>query len=216
MSRNALTIDLAYRPRSYFWPHGLKPHALSSIKGANRRALIAKVLAEDPDAYVPPVMLKSALPEPLRTFLGRQHPSHMGGEYLPDMELQEVEVARITIASTTQDVTCVYALSRGRSIELRVVDEYDGDTLSRLRTRRARLPLSLGKFTRFFLGAWDLRTVIQMNFEDDGYPHESVYEFFSGSSSFYPDFDDLLRKRVRTFVRQRKAALRRQSQEADI
>ncbi len=132
------------------------------------------------------------------------------------MELQEVEVARITIASTTQDVTCVYARSRGRSIELRVVDEYDGDTLSGLRTQRARLPLSLGMFTRFFLGAWDLRAVIQMNFEDDGYPNESVFEFFSGSSSFYPDFDDLLRKRVRTFVRQRKAALNRQLRKPNI
>ena len=36
MSHNAHPIDLAYRPRTYFWPHGLKPHPLSSIKGANR------------------------------------------------------------------------------------------------------------------------------------------------------------------------------------
>ena len=33
----------------------------------------------------------------------------MGGEYLPDCDLNEVEIARITMASTTQDVTCVYA-----------------------------------------------------------------------------------------------------------
>jgi hypothetical protein len=33
----------------------------------------------------------------------------MGGEYLPDLIPNEVEIARITIASTTQDVTCVYA-----------------------------------------------------------------------------------------------------------
>lgn len=95
-------IDLSYRPRTYFWPHGLKPHPLSSIKGAERRALIGRVLAEDPDSYVPPVLLQSALPDPLRIFLGAQHPSAMGGEYLPDMEAEEVEIARITIGKSLQ------------------------------------------------------------------------------------------------------------------
>lgn len=208
MSHNAHPIDLAYRPRTYFWPHGLKPHPLSSIKGANRRARIAKVLAEDPDAHVPEVLLQSALPEPLRAFLGRQHPSDMGGEYLPDMESEEIEIGRITIASTTQDVTCLYARPQGRGIALRVVDEYDGGTLSGGAERKARQPLSLGDLTNFFLGAWDLCAVLQMNFEDDGYPDEKVFNFFDGSSRFYPDFDRLLRKRVRIFVRKRKAALK--------
>ena len=81
MSHNAHPIDLAYRPRTYFWPHGLKPHPLSSIKGANRRTTVARVLADDPDAYVPPVLLQSAWPEPLRTFLGSRQPSDIGGEY---------------------------------------------------------------------------------------------------------------------------------------
>ena len=208
MSRATRSIDLASRPRTYFWPHGLKPHPLSSIKGANRRARIAKVLAEDPDAHVPEVLLQSALPEPLRTFLGRQHPSDMGGEYLPDMEGEEVEIARITIASTTQDVTCLHARPQGRSIALRIVDEYDGDTLSGRVERKIRRPLSLGDLTNFFLSAWNLCAILQMNFEDDGYPDEEVFDFFDGSSGFYPDFDRLLRKRVRIFIRKRKAALK--------
>jgi hypothetical protein len=102
------SFDLDYRPRTYFWPHGLKPHPLSSIKGANRRSLIAGVLAEDLDANIPRVLLQPSLPEPLRQFVGSLHPSGMGGEYLPDLIPNEVEIARITIASTTQDVTCVY------------------------------------------------------------------------------------------------------------
>src|SRR5215475_5894926 len=61
------SIDLAYRPRTYFWPHGLKPHPLSSIKGANRRAFVARALAEDPDQDIPPVLLRHALPAPLRS-----------------------------------------------------------------------------------------------------------------------------------------------------
>ena len=203
-------IDLSYRPRNYFWPHGLKPHPLSSIKGADRRALIGRVLAEDPDSYVPPVLLQSALPDPLRIFLGAQHPSAMGGEYLPDMEAEEVEVARITIASTTQDVTSIYARQEGRNIELRVVDEYDGDTLSGIKTRLASKPLSLGELTDFFMGAWNLCEVIQTNFEDDDYPEDGVFDFFGASSDFYPDFHRLLGKRITTFVRKRKAALKLQ------
>ena len=206
MSRATRSIDLASRPRTYFWPHGLKLHPLSSIKGANRRALIARVLAEDPDAHVPPVLLQSELPEPLRSFLGRQHPSHMGGEYLPDMGSQEVEIARITIASTTRDVTRLCARPQGRSIALHVVDEYGGDTLSGQTKRMARKPLSLREVTKFFLGAWNLCAVVQMNFEDDGYPDEEVFDFFDGSSGFYPGFDWLLRKRVRTFIKKSKAA----------
>jgi len=47
---------------------------------------------------------------------------------LPDLAPTKVMIARITIASTTQDVTSVYA-GRGRDrIHYRVVDEYEGDT----------------------------------------------------------------------------------------
>lgn len=201
MSRTAAqSIDLAYRPRTYFWPHGLKPHPLSSIKGANRKALISSVLAEDADADVPPVLLQPSLPGPLRSHLAGLHPSAMGGEYLPDLVAAEVEVARITIASTTQDVTCVYAHQAKDRIVLRVVDEYDGATLSGRTRRSTKQPLSLEQFVRFFLGAWDLFEVLGMNFEADGYPESQVYGFFRGSSDFYPDFDGLLRHRVGTFL----------------
>jgi hypothetical protein len=194
----AQLIDLAYRPRTYFWPHRLKPPA---IKGANRRALVERALAENPDEEIPPVLLQHALPEPLRSHFGAQHPSAMGGEYLPDLVADEVEIARITIASTTQDVTCVYASQEQDRIVLRVVDEYDGATLARRKRRSTRQPLSLEQFVRFFLRVWDLCSVIQMNFEGDGYPEDRVFGFFRGSSDFYPDFDLLLRRRVRTFLR---------------
>lgn len=57
------------------------------------------------------------------------HPKFMGGEYLPDRNSGEVEIARITIASTTRDVTSVYAKRGKHRIYYRVVDEYNGDTL---------------------------------------------------------------------------------------
>ena len=212
MNHSTHSFDLNYRPGSYFWPLGLKPHPLSSIKGANRRSLVASVLAEDPDADLPPVLLQSALPDPLRQYLGSLHPSGMGGEYLPDLTTQEVEIARITIASTTQDVTCVFARQAGHAIALRVVDEYDGGTLSIKRGRKFLGPLSLGELTKFFLRRWNLFDVLQMNFEAEGYPSEKVLGFFRASSDFYLEFDDLLRYRVGKWLKLQLGPLERQDE----
>ncbi len=66
----------------------------------------------------------------------------MGGEYLPDRRDTEVEIARINIDSTTSDVTSVYAKAGKDRIRYRVVDEYNGDTLSEKRTRNSRRPSS--------------------------------------------------------------------------
>lgn len=161
--------------------------------------MVSSVLAEDADA-IPPVLLQPSLPAPLRSHFAAQHPSVMGGEYLPDLVAAEVEVARITIASTTQDVTCVYARQGKNCIILRVVDGYDDATLSGRAWRSAKQPLSLEQFVSFFLKAWDLFEALGMNFEAGGYPEGQVYGFFRGSSDFYPDFDGLLRRRVGTFL----------------
>ena len=49
--------------------------------------------------------------------------------YLPNLRVGEVEIARISIESTTGDVTAVYARKLGERIHYRVVDEYEGQTL---------------------------------------------------------------------------------------
>jgi hypothetical protein len=51
-------------------------------------------------------------------------------------------IAGITIASTTQDVTCVYARRGKNRIHYRVVDEYQGDTLSDRQARTSVRPLT--------------------------------------------------------------------------
>jgi hypothetical protein len=56
-------------------------------------------------AVIPDFLAQSALSDSDRQALGRIHPAFMGGEYLPDLAQSEVMIARITIASTTQDVT---------------------------------------------------------------------------------------------------------------
>jgi hypothetical protein len=47
-------------------------------------------------------------------------------------------------------------------IRYRVVDEYNGDTLSEKRTRSSKRPLSLGELI-VFLAAWPLQEVLEMN-----------------------------------------------------
>jgi len=148
--------------------------------------LVSSVLAEDADADVPPVLLQAFLPAPLRSHLAGLHPSAMGGEYLPDLVAAEVEVARITIASTTQDVTCVYARQDKERIILRVVDEYDGATLSGRAKRSTRQPLSLEQFVRFFL--WGMGPLRGARDELRGgrLSRETGVRLLQGKLGFYP------------------------------
>ena len=123
-NHEAQTIDLEFRPQSYFWPLGLEKHLLSRIKGAQRKEALKALLDSGRLDDIPDFLAKSALSEEERRAIGRIHPMFMGGEYLPDMDEQEVEIARISIHSTTSDVTSVYARRTPQGIAYRVVDEW--------------------------------------------------------------------------------------------
>jgi hypothetical protein len=135
---------------------------------------------------------ESAAIEPAEA-LGAVLPMLMGGNYLPDTETGEVEIARIRIRSTTFDVTCVCARPVDGEIHYRVVDEDGGETLQGTAEARTRAPMTLGEVADFFLGAWPLLEVLEMNSEGD---LEGRLDFFSAESEFYPDFDRLCRQRV--------------------
>ena len=125
--------------------------------------------------------------------LGSVHPMFMGGNYLPETEDAEVEIARIELASTTFDVTALFAKFANGQILFRVVDEYEGDTLTGPSEMKSEKPLTLGEMADFFLSAWSLTEVLEMNFETDV---DRALGFFVAKSDFYPDFDRLCRKRV--------------------
>jgi hypothetical protein len=186
-------IDLGQRPKTYFWPLGLETHLLTHIKGAARRAALRKMIEAGELSRIPEWLAKAKLSDEERFAIGRLHPQFMGGEYLPDHDEGEVEIARIEIASTTFDVTSVYAKREGTLIRYRVVDEYEGDTLTGKTRHTSREPLTLGELEEFFLEAWPLLEVLECNFESDP---EGMLGFFRGASEFYPDFDRLLRERV--------------------
>ena len=186
-------LDPAFRPKSYFWPLGLEKQLLTHVKGAERRAALQRLIDAGRLDRIPDVLAKAKLSEDERAAIGRIHPTFMGGEYLPDMAAEEVEVARIEIRSTTHDVTSVYARREDGRIHYRVVDEYGGDTLSGNDERDSAEPLTLIELTEFFLGSWSLLECLECNFETDT---EQMLGFFRGYSEFYPDFDRLLRQRV--------------------
>lgn len=197
MSQHARHIDLRYRPHSYFWAREQGIALISDIKGAERRKLYAGALQAGLEDLVDPELLQHALPHEQRQAQGRIHPDFMGGEYLPNTRPGEVEIARITIASTTQDVTCVYARPVGRRIHYRVVDEYSGDTLDGRGHRTSLQPLTLQQLVDFFLKSWNLITCLDVNFESEGHPRDAVHNFIvDASSSFYAEFEDLIRARV--------------------
>ena len=81
------------------------------------------------DAEVHTLLTAEGISAADRNALESFHPMFMGGNYLPDTEDGEVEIARISIESTTCDVTCVCARPDGGAIHYRVVDECGGATL---------------------------------------------------------------------------------------
>jgi hypothetical protein len=197
-------IDLSFRPASYFWPMGLETHLLSRIKGAERRAIVEGLVKAGRLDEVFDFIAKSALDDDERKALGGIHPRFMGGEYLPNLGQSEVEIARITIQSTLQDVTSVFARRGKRRIYYRVVDEYEGDTLSGKTERTSTKPLTLGELEQFFNGAWSIFDILEMNFGEDGYDPDDIRRFSSVTSQFYPQIGALYRQRIEAWTAERR------------
>ena len=187
------TIDIHYRPKSYFGPQRREAYLISQVKGAAVRERLEKLFAEGRHDELKNLLGKEGVPKSALKALEFVHPMFMGGNYLPDTEEGEVEIARIEIASTTFDVTCLFAKQNNGRILYRVVDEYEGDTLTGPSEMTSDKPLTLGEMADFFLGAWSLMDVLEMNFEGD---LESALGLFTAKSEFYPDFDRLCRQRV--------------------
>ncbi len=109
---------------------------------------------------------------------------------------------------STQDVTCVYASRCKHRIHYRVVDEYDGGTLSGKNTRTSIRPLALGELEAFFNGAWSIFHVLERNFGDDGYDVGEMLQFVIGvESQFYTQIGDLYRRRIEAWGAARQAEL---------
>lgn len=186
-------MDPEFRPETYFRPQRLDRYRVSRVKGTVVRNNLQALMDAGQDEALNELLDSEACsPEGLQA-LEAVHPMFMGGNYLPNLRVGEVEIARISIESTTGDVTAVYARKAGGRIQYRVVDEYEGQTLDEQVRVTSMKPLSLRALVDYFLRAWPLTEVLDSNFEGDC---RGAMHFFTGSSAFYPEFDALCRERV--------------------
>ena len=133
------TVDPDYRPESYWGEEAI--HA--NVKGEWRRRAIRDAEATASVGEVPALFFTDELPDAVRAAVGQVHPMFMGGEYLPDYLEGEVEIARVSIKSTTGDVFSVRARRAADGIHYRMVDEYETTYL--LEPCVSRQPLTLAE-----------------------------------------------------------------------
>jgi len=185
-------FDFSYRPATYWAQTPSEETVVNQIKGTLRRRAVAGALAErdGPPPGIAEIVLESALDDETRDAFGAIDPSLMGGEYLPDVEEESIEIARVEMRSTTFDVIRLRATRGRRSVSYAMVDEYEDIgsswTLPRARSRR---PLSFGELIDVIDGAsggfnGDAFEGILYGNLDAGVL--DIYDFIEVSSPFYP------------------------------
>jgi hypothetical protein len=128
--------------------------ALRRIKGNFRLQFVRRSIAEDGLDSVPSAWLDHDISEVLKNMLQAQHPQARGGEDLPDLNKDEVEIARLTLANSVHgEVTSLRARpeSEGSGIALRMVDEYGAEIT--LPAPHVPLPLTPEEIVSLFQAA---------------------------------------------------------------
>lgn len=126
----------------------------------------------------------------------RDNPMFMGGEYLPDQYPNEVEIARVTMKSTTMDVISIRARRTTQRIFYRIVDEYydenDGKGMFQyhLLQKTSTRPLTMRQLISVIDNAQENGGLIgharQMNYKETA-DDEELFNFATISSEFYPE-----------------------------
>ncbi len=190
--------DLEYRPKTYFVFADAKQQVAARVKGTARRAIARRLGASEEigdDIRVDDFNTKSSLTDDERAAWGAVHPSCMGGEYLPDLDDTEVEIARVDLASTTSDVISVRAARRDGKIHYTVVDEYPDQHDYRCTPAVSEQPLTMAELIELidstvgdcYVGI--VLGLLQFNYECSE-DLESYRDFVSVSSPFYPELGD--------------------------
>ena len=179
--RNKYNMDFC--PKSY-WEDAIMTR-LANIKGDIRRKTVLEAINLGSAEKLEDSMLQESLPENMREAVGKIHPAFMGGEYLPDSEENEVEIARVTLKSTTGDVFSIRARHDGKYIRYRVVDEYESDL--KVSPEHSESPLTFGELIAL-IDSTD-------GASDDGEGLTSIFrkgnsvDFVNVTSIFYPDLE---------------------------
>ena len=196
MTKATKPIDLSFRPDTYFPESKPREELLSRIKGQSRREIARGILEKEGIAGLNALIARDELTDHDRDMWGRIHPWMMGGEYLPEFKGEEVEIARVSLKSTTFDQKSIRARPEGEHIHLSVEDEYE--TEYELPVATINKPFTLGQMIEFIDGVahpedtyggglvesnWNF-----MQSEVAGHPEESV-DFASIESAVYPELE---------------------------
>ena len=168
---------------------------VASILGEERRKDVqARLASGDYDPLVwGDWLTEGKLDDSTRSLIGRSHPSFMGGEYLPALGEDEIEISRIVLASVTQDVISVRARRAGRRIRYSVRDE--SDSKFELSKKSSLEPLTLGELISLIdrskqegdtMTNGVVYSVLDWNLQAEADP-ETMRCFVAVSSGFYPE-----------------------------
>ena len=193
-------VDLSFRPDTY-WPESLTPEQLlSRIRGKRRQDIARQFYKEFGFTALNEFLVREGLSEEDRIAWGAAGPWCMGGEYLPELDDDEVEIARISLASTTSDQISVRARQSNGAIHYRIVGEYEEEESMRygLSFDESDQPLTLTELVGLIDGACQpepycpggILTTNWTAMNDMGYEAWETIDFLSLSSPFYPQLDD--------------------------
>jgi hypothetical protein len=224
-------FDFDFRPETYWSELPSERSILGQIPGTVRRAIGEDALRGErlaPEEVE--VIFEKELSDKDRESWGRVHPHRMGGEYLPATEEDEVEVARIELASTTADVIQVRARNADGTIAYSVIDEYyDEGSRYDVAPASCAQPLTLGELIdlidtarqadeghlygddRIDIGLVD--SARDLNYEGSG-DAEGLRDFVRVSSAFYPELERYFQLRAEAWVEQKLADLGADEQES--
>ena len=191
----SVQIDLNHRPNTY-WPEALdREQLLSRIQGESRRTIARRILAEEGFPGLTEFLAREVLDDEDRRNWGLVHPQCMGGEYLPQLGIGDVEIARISLASTTGDQISIRAGHAGKKIRYEVCDEYD--TEFELAVTESERPLTLGELIQLIDGSGHreqeqpggLLVCHWENMVEWGESLEAAVNFAWIQSAWYPELD---------------------------
>ena len=191
----SVQIDLNQRPDTY-WPEALdQEQLLSRIQGESRRTIARRILTEEGFPGLTEFLAREVLDDEDRRNWGLVHPQCMGGEYLPQLGIGDVEIARISLASTTGDQISIRASHAGEKIRYEVCDEYE--TEFELAVTESERPLTLGELIQLIDGSGHreqeqpggLLVCHWENMVEWDYSLDDAIAFAWIQSSWYPQLD---------------------------
>ncbi len=187
-------IDYTFTPESYWVDKEVLQALLRNVKGAERRKMITAYYESGNFQELEESFSKVSLSDEERFRLASIHPMFMGGEYLPDYERDETEIARIELKSVTADVISIRARLEDDTIHYSVVDEYEGKFT--LETESGDDPFSLAELIQFIDGtelegsSYSGLSLSFNNSNAEGMDKEDLVGFTTISSEIYPDLED--------------------------